>query len=89
MRTSQTALEAKVTKLGSADSSLKDLLSPTPVMLRTWPIAKYQLRHEWQLEECSQQMGMPEIMEPITYVQYTLEDLRELAKLLEPKWLFF
>jgi hypothetical protein len=59
MRTSQTALKAKVTKLEeqvyeSLASSLGGSPSPTLVMLRARPIDKCQLEHDQQLDQHGQ-----------------------------------
>jgi hypothetical protein len=80
MRTWQTALEAKVTKLEeqirkSMASSLDGSPPPTPVMLTAWPIVKHQLEHDQQLDEHGPQVEAPEAKEHTTYVQYTTKGL--------------
>jgi hypothetical protein len=78
--------EAKVTKLKeqvceSMASSLGGSPPPTLVMLRVRPILKYQLEHHQLLDQHGRPVGAPEVKKHTTYVQYTLEGLRELAKL--------
>jgi hypothetical protein len=72
--------QARGTNRGSAASSLKASPSPTSVMLRAWPIAKHQLRHDPQLDEHGRQVATLEVKEHTLCVQCTLEDLRDLAK---------
>jgi hypothetical protein len=61
-------------------SSLDGSPPPTLVILKTLPIVKYQLEHDWLLDQHGWPVGAPEVKEHTTWVQYTVEDLRELAK---------
>jgi hypothetical protein len=79
--TPQTTLEATVTKIEeqvcvSMDSSLSDFPPLTTVMRRGQSIVRLQVKHNQQLDQHGHQVGAPEV----TYLQYTPDNLRELAK---------